>query len=240
MGGNASIISTVEDLFKWDQALYKPTFINKETLDEAFSPSLIILKDNVYGEKSYGFGWWIGEHNGSKNVFHDGAFGGYRAYMERFLGEKNTIIHISNLRHGLMMEMRTALVNILEGKPYSLPRISISTWTYNQIRRTGIDKAIKMYHDLKNSPESKEYYFAESELNSLGYYLMRDNKIQDATRIFLLNTEEYPQSGNTHDSLGEVYMKAGKKELAIASYKRSLELDPANGNAREMIRKLTE
>lgn len=238
MGGNASIISTVEDLFKWDQALYNPKFIKKETLEESFRESSITLTDPVYGNKSYGFGWWIAEHDGHKNVFHDGAFGGYRAYMERFLDERNTIIHLSNLRHNLFIEIREAIVNILEGKPYEFPKIPVSAWLYNKIEEGTIDSAIVAYHSLKNSIEGRDYNFTESELNSLGYYLLRTKRIQDAINIFLLNTKEYPESANTHDSLGEAYMADGKKELAISSYRRSLELNPDNYNATEMIKKL--
>lgn len=238
MGGNASIISTVEDLFKWDQALYNPKFIKKETLEESFRGSPITLSDPVYGNKNYGFGWWIAEHNGHKNAFHDGAFGGYRAYMERFPDERNTIIHLSNLRHNLFIEIRQAVVNILEGRPYELPKIPVSAWLYKKIEQVTIDSAIAGYHRLKNSNEASGYNFTESELNSLGYYLLRSKRIQDAIDIFLLNTKEYPESANTHDSLGEAYMADGKKESAIASYRRSLELNPNNYNASEMIKKL--
>jgi cytochrome c-type biogenesis protein CcmH/NrfG len=42
-----------------------------------------------------------------------------------------------------------------------------------------------------------------------------------------------------YDSLGEAYMAQGEKELAIANYKKSLELDPKNNNAVEMLKKLT-
>jgi len=80
MGGNASIISTVEDLFIWDQALYRPSIISRKTLEEAFSRSPIRLNDDVFGIKSYGFGWWIVDKNWSKDLFHDGAFGGYRVH----------------------------------------------------------------------------------------------------------------------------------------------------------------
>ena len=43
-----------------------------------------------------------------------------------------------------------------------------------------------------------------------------------------------------YDSLGEAYMKAGEKELAIQNYEKSLQLDPKNMNAVEMLKKLKE
>jgi cytochrome c-type biogenesis protein CcmH/NrfG len=56
--------------------------------------------------------------------------------------------------------------------------------------------------------------------------------------VFELNVESYPKSANTHDSLGEAYMKTGKKAKAIASYKKSLALAPQSENAKAMLKKL--
>lgn len=67
---------------------------------------------------------------------------------------------------------------------------------------------------------------------------MNENKIQYAIEIFKLNVKMYPQSANVYDSLGEAYMNDGQKELAIQNYKKSLELNPDNTNAKEMLKKL--
>ena len=56
--------------------------------------------------------------------------------------------------------------------------------------------------------------------------------------MFKLNVLAYPESANTYDSLGEAYMVNGDKELAIQNYNRSLELNPDNQNAVEMLKKL--
>jgi tetratricopeptide (TPR) repeat protein len=56
--------------------------------------------------------------------------------------------------------------------------------------------------------------------------------------VFKMNVEDYPNSPNAYDSLGEAYMINGNKELSIKNYQRSLELNPNNTNALEMLRKL--
>ena len=86
--------------------------------------------------------------------------------------------------------------------------------------------------------ENKET--AEIDLNTAGYSLLNQNKIKDAIDIFKKNVELYPKSSNVYDSLGEAYMKNGDKKLAIVNYKKSLELDPENENAKEMINKLLQ
>jgi tetratricopeptide (TPR) repeat protein len=100
-----------------------------------------------------------------------------------------------------------------------------------------INQAAKQYHDLKVA-EPATYNFDEDQLNTLGYELIRAKKVQAAIRIFQLNVEAYPQSSNVYDSLGEAYVDDGNKPLAIANYRKSLELNPKNRNAVQMLQKL--
>ena len=72
----------------------------------------------------------------------------------------------------------------------------------------------------------------------MGYQLLQRGKHDDAIQIFKLNVEAYPQAFNTYDSLGEAYMMAGNKELAILNYKKSLELNAQNTNGTEMLKRL--
>ncbi|MBP6237166.1 MAG: tetratricopeptide repeat protein, partial [Saprospiraceae bacterium] len=57
-----------------------------------------------------------------------------------------------------------------------------------------------------------------------------------AIKVLKLNTEEFPQSSNAHDSLGEAYYKNKQLDLALQYYKKSLELDSKNGDAKKMIK----
>ena len=118
------------------------------------------------------------------------------------------------------------------------PRRSIAETLSATIASGGIDQAVKQYHELK-AAEPAIYNFDEPELNSLGYQLIRTKKFKEAIRIFQLNIEAYPQSSNVYDSLGEGYMNDGNKPQAIVNYQKSLELNPKNRGAVEMIRKLS-
>jgi tetratricopeptide (TPR) repeat protein len=105
----------------------------------------------------------------------------------------------------------------------------------NTFTDQGINALASKYKDLK---KSHPYQINEGTLNSLGYRLLGGNKIQDAVEIFKLNVEIHPDYANGYDSLGEAYMKAGNNELAIQNYQKSLELDPGNNNAKEMLEAL--
>lgn len=84
-----------------------------------------------------------------------------------------------------------------------------------------------------------EVFLSEGLINSFGYlFLTTYRDIDKALFYFHLNTRHYPASGNAWDSLGEAYAVKGDREKAIESYKRSLDLDPANTNAVEQLKKL--
>jgi len=105
---------------------------------------------------------------------------------------------------------------------------------YSAIIKQGIESAIKQYHQMKRNG----FDFSESELNSLGYQLLGIKNIKAAIEIFKLNVEAHPESFNVYDSLGEAYMLSGDDILAIKNYKKSLELNPQNINAQQMLKKI--
>jgi len=116
-------------------------------------------------------------------------------------------------------------------------RKSIAETLSATIATSSIDQAAQQYHQLR-AAKAVNYNLDEDELNALGYQLVQANKLEQAIRIFQLNVEAYPSSGNTYDSLAEAYMDDGNKPQAIANYKRSLQLNPANHNAVKMLQKL--
>jgi cytochrome c-type biogenesis protein CcmH/NrfG len=75
-------------------------------------------------------------------------------------------------------------------------------------------------------------------LNNLGYRLLGKKQMADAIRVLRWNVTAYPQDANTYDSLGEAYMDAGERALAMKNYEKSLELDPKNENAAARLKQL--
>ncbi|HYL82899.1 MAG TPA: serine hydrolase [Candidatus Angelobacter sp.] len=104
-------------------------------------------------------------------------------------------------------------------------------------RVRGTQAALDRYAALKNAGELAGEH-AEGALNQLGYTLLYSGHEKEAIQIFQRNVQEFPQSSNVYDSLGEAYMKVGEKDLAIANYEKSLQLDPKNQNAVEQLKKL--
>ncbi len=86
--------------------------------------------------------------------------------------------------------------------------------------------------------KSPSYSYDEPSLNGLGYWLLEIDKTSQATEVFRLVLDLFPQSWNAHDSLAEGLLRAGDRAGAVASYTRSLELNPDNANGAHMLEQI--
>jgi CubicO group peptidase (beta-lactamase class C family) len=229
--GDGGIYSTVDDLYKWDQALYTDKPVPQSALAAAFTPGKV--ED---GTSTYGFGWNVGEDGSGKYVWHTGSTAGFRAFIERRLAERVTVILLTNQGNSKRTEINDAILNILAGRPYVMPRMSGAEKLYGVIHASGIQAATQLYASLRTSAD---YDLGESELNTLGYQLLYgDKRVQDAITIFKLNATEHRLSSNAYDSLAEAYRKNGDDELAISNYQNAVMLDPSNLHAVAMLKEM--
>lgn len=105
-----------------------------------------------------------------------------------------------------------------------------------ELGRQGFDHAPAIYAAmLKDQPDFK---LDEETMNFWAFQLMDENHLPEAIDLFKLTAQLFPGSWNAFDSLGEAYMRAGQKQLAIDNYKKSLELKPGNDNAKEKLKVL--
>ncbi|HEU5049301.1 MAG TPA: alpha/beta hydrolase-fold protein [Gemmatimonadales bacterium] len=84
----------------------------------------------------------------------------------------------------------------------------------------------------------------EPQVNSFGYSLLRRGLHAEAIAVFRVNTERFPRSANTFDSLGDAYEAAGDLESARKSYARAVELarqtgDPVLNTSAEKLSSVT-
>jgi tetratricopeptide (TPR) repeat protein len=78
---------------------------------------------------------------------------------------------------------------------------------------------------------------SESFVNALGYQKINAKELEDAIALFIFNTEQYPESWNVYDSLGEAYVDSERYDLAVVNYRRWLARNPKNAGAFEMLKK---
>ncbi|MGB7061476.1 MAG: tetratricopeptide repeat protein [Candidatus Zixiibacteriota bacterium] len=126
---------------------------------------------------------------------------------------------------------------IANGVQNKRPKNPAAVELYYALKEAGADSAVSRWHQLKKK-KPDEYSFSEGQLVVFGYYLLEKGRIQDAIRIFGLYIDEFPESWNAYDSMGEAHMMNNDKEQARKYYRKSLELNPSNTNAEEMLKKL--
>lgn len=107
--GDGNIISTVEDLFKWGQALYTDRLLPLEVLAESFVPCRPL--DPAFSR--YGFGQFISERRGVREIHHGGAIQGYVTNFSRFTDEKLTVVIMANAAGFKLAEVSGAVADLL-------------------------------------------------------------------------------------------------------------------------------
>jgi CubicO group peptidase (beta-lactamase class C family) len=86
--GDGGMYSSIEDLAKWDAALYDSRLLRTATLRQAFAPAVATDDPNV----RYGFGWRIT----GQSVWHSGETIGFRNVIVRFPERHFTVIILTN------------------------------------------------------------------------------------------------------------------------------------------------
>jgi tetratricopeptide (TPR) repeat protein len=105
-----------------------------------------------------------------------------------------------------------------------------------ELHSKGFDHAAEIYAEFQK--EDAAFKLDEGFINNWGYDLLHADHVPEAIEIFKLNVKLHPDSANTYDSLGEAYMKAGDKQLAIENYKKSLEKNPSDDDAKAKLKEL--
>lgn len=84
--GDGGIYSSLEDLTRWDAALYRDELISAESKQRMWTPAL----------ENYGFGWRIDRYNGHLRQHHSGSTSGFRNYLQRFPEDRLMVIVLTN------------------------------------------------------------------------------------------------------------------------------------------------
>jgi CubicO group peptidase (beta-lactamase class C family) len=80
--GAGGLYSTVEDLYRWDQALYTDAVLNESSRQLMFAPAVGMGEEN--GNAHYGYGWVIDHAYERERVGHGGRIGGFTTSIARY------------------------------------------------------------------------------------------------------------------------------------------------------------
>jgi len=112
--GDGGIYSSLTDLFKWDQSLYKSKLVSERTLRVVFTSHVVTDRPG----RSYGFGWFIGDYRGLKEISHSGDTIGFRTRIARFPERHFSVIILANRADAKLDDLphRVADIVLFDGK----------------------------------------------------------------------------------------------------------------------------
>jgi CubicO group peptidase (beta-lactamase class C family) len=216
--------TTINDLYKFSQALQDYKLLNKEYTNLFTTP---LNKDSHYG---YGMQFPYPEegtiygHTGG----HYGVGNEWRVYKQ----EGYTVIILTNKDANKgFLDARYFIEKTIAG---STPKLDNYFFTKKVIRtylNSGLEQTKAMIKDSK-------FKLSEIELNTEGYEMIKRGFYKKAIDLFTLEVLFFPESYDAYDSLGEAYMKDGQIRKAIKNYQKSLEINPENLNGKEKLREL--
>jgi CubicO group peptidase (beta-lactamase class C family) len=90
--GDGGIYSSLNDLYKWDKALYTGKLIDKKYLEESWTRGT--TTNGV--EFPYGYGWRLEKYHDIEAVYHTGSTKGFRNIIFRMPAENFTIVILTN------------------------------------------------------------------------------------------------------------------------------------------------
>lgn len=105
--GDGGVYSSVADLRKWDEALTAGKLVKKKALDQIFAPG----PETDQPGMRYGFGWYIGEYRGAKEIWHSGTTRGFSTRIVRFPDKRSAIIILTNRNEAQLPDLAHAIAD---------------------------------------------------------------------------------------------------------------------------------
>lgn len=90
------LVSTVQDMAKWDAALYSEKLLKQASLEEMWTNAKL---NNGQSVPSYGLGFGLTPFRGHKRIGHSGSGPGFVTAYSRFNDKKVTVILFANADH---------------------------------------------------------------------------------------------------------------------------------------------
>jgi CubicO group peptidase (beta-lactamase class C family) len=229
LGGAFGIISTLPDLTKFMkfQLEGNSAFIKESTCT--------LFKDKKEDEE-LGYLWDVGTAEREGFYYQkSGTSNGVQSVILVCPDTNYGLVLIMNNKSDAALNDWLSLYNKIERDLIEYPKINL--WSLLEAQFFKNPKEVsKTYKELA---KDDTIYFSDSNyLNAVGYDYIFNNQPEKAVQIFQLAISVDTKNANLYDSLGEAYFTIRDYKNALISFKKSLELNPNNVNAKDYINKI--
>jgi len=214
--GDKGIYSTIEDLYKWDRALFEGRLIKNETLKEAHLPA----HTNISNNRNYGYGWRTRELiPGYIIPYHGGWWHGYKSLLIHDPLNETTIIILSNRLNNSFLKNYDHLLHILNPEKYGMNNkidFIVNNSSQTKTNNSATTKSGISYNaqsQITKNEETEEYKQAEK---------------QNTAEAFESFLENYPESylaekaKNKIKVLREVESQLAEIEADITAFEQAM------------------
>jgi CubicO group peptidase (beta-lactamase class C family) len=232
--GTGDIYTTVEDLFKFHIALTNNTLLNKELTKEMFTPGIRPAR--------YGYGWFNQDFKYTQTDsittnYHLGTTEGFNAFMLRIPETNSLVVLLCNSANTDYLGIIRSLLKVLHNKPVVLKK-PVHKEMEKIIGLANVEHAVIEFKKMKIDTE--HYYVDWVQMYYLGERLLNLKRYEDARIIAENNALEFPDKDLIALSLANIYLALNRKEEAIKFYKKTIQLNSINDEAKNRLKELEE
>ncbi|MDQ1353699.1 MAG: hypothetical protein QG657_4006 [Acidobacteriota bacterium] len=204
--GDGGVLSTVEDLFRWDQNLFK----NKLGRDpmkisqQYFTTGIL----NNGKELKYAFGLRIDTYKGFKLITHGGGWCGYQSQINHFPEHNFSIIYLSNLEDFEPMALINNITDIYLKSPLIIE-------TQKAISHTSTKSKIVKFSETILKEKAGTY--RNPQTGQIWRLLVKNKKLEVKTsyssifQMIPINNKEF-QLLNASEDMQVIFFKSNKSK----------------------------
>lgn len=225
-----SLLSTVEDLYTWNNALTAGKVIDKESLRKA-QTSYMLSNGKLTG---YGYGWWLGNIQGSQCMKHDGLINGFSTFALYLPQEKVFVAVLTNCENNNPEIIGSEIAGITIGKPYhtneiGLPMEQLKSYaavyeSATEGQRTVSYEDGRLLYFVKGGAkarlipfETDRFYF-ENSLDIVEFLRKKDGGITGMTLETAGETKAFTRTGIKLNSLHAINISTERLEKYVGEY----------------------
>ncbi|HVF80878.1 MAG TPA: serine hydrolase [Flavisolibacter sp.] len=203
-----AILSTVEDLFKWHQAVIANKLVKQESLNKAFARYK--LTDGK--ETAYGYGWRIGSVYESLSIWHGGLINGFKSMAVYLPREDVYVALLSNCDCSSPEVVTPKLAALAAGRPYEYK--ALASANNNLLEYTGVYENGKgqqriitvsdnqLFSQLGRGPRSSirafqkdQFFFDADAMSTIAFTRNKTGGIEKLTTENIRGNEVWNKSG---------------------------------------------
>jgi CubicO group peptidase (beta-lactamase class C family) len=221
-----SILSTVEDLYKWNQALHSYRLVKKETLSNAFTEYHLADGKGT----GYGYGWFLRKLQGSPTIEHGGGINGFLTSGVYLPDEDVFVAVLSNSTSNQPELVTLKMAALLIGKPYKFIEIPYDNFTPGEYKgiygndekntRSITVENNKLYSQSKGGfmtliiPYQKDKFVIENSFTTIEFKRDPDSKVSS----MVVDDRGNIQTLNIADTLVPVRKEVKVSEAVMDRY----------------------